>query len=208
MPAALGQSPMGQAYSQGLQVLLAAGSGGHSHRRPGTSRGWECPLQACPITQENQAIKAQLSQLTELVWQLLPQPGQATPQPAGAGNTQVLSLPVVDQAASTSGVEVSLPPPLWPHTRDQALGVSPGDHQLLLPSHTGQHSALPHGNPLPAVPAALASPARQMAATDAQLQQPRSSLASPGTLVLGSASSPQQVSSATGLPPAQVPASL
>ena len=31
------------------------------------------------ITQENQVIKAQLSQLTELVWLLLPQLGQATP---------------------------------------------------------------------------------------------------------------------------------
>ena len=32
------------------------------------------------ITQENQAFKVQLSQLTELVWQLLPQSGQAAPQ--------------------------------------------------------------------------------------------------------------------------------
>ena len=119
------------------------------------------------ITQENQVIKAQLSQLMELVQQLLLQPGQATPQPVGAGSTQAQSPPAEDQAASTSGAEVSLPSPLWLHTRDPALGVSPGGHQLLLPSHMGQHSALPHGNPLPAVLVALALPARQVAATDA-----------------------------------------
>ena len=54
----------------------------------------------------------------------------------------------------------------------------------------------------------LASPARQVAATDAQLQQPWPSLVSLGTLVLGPASSLQQMSSAAGLPLAQVPASL
>ena len=38
-------------------------------------------------TQENQVIKVQLSQLTELVQQLLPQPGQATPQSADAASS-------------------------------------------------------------------------------------------------------------------------
>ena len=141
------------------------------------------------ITQENQMIKAQLSQLMELVQQLLPQQGQATQQPAGVGSTKVLSPPAEDQATSTSGAEVGLPPPL-------------------LSSHIGQHSVLPHGNPLPAVPVALALPARQVATTDAQLQQPWPSPASPGTPVLGSASSLQQVSSGTGLPLAQVSTSL
>ena len=160
------------------------------------------------ITQENQVIKAQLSQLTELVWQLLPQPGQATPQPVGAGSNQVLSPPAVDLTASSPRAEVSLPPPSWPHTGDPALGVSPGGHQLLLPSQVGQHSVLPHGNPFPTVPAALALPARQVAAADAQLQQPWPSPVSPDTPVLRSAPSLQQVSSATGLPPARVPATL
>ena len=160
------------------------------------------------ITQENQAIKAQLSQLTELVWQLLPQPGQFTLQPARAGNILAPAPPGVDQAASTSGVEASLPPPSWPHSGDSAPGVTPGDLQLLPPSHAGQHSALPHSNSLPAVPAAVGSPARQGAATDATLQQLWPSPVSPSTLVLGSTSSPQQVSSAAGLPLAQVPASL
>ena len=122
------------------------------------------------ITQENQVIKAQLSQLTELVWQLLPQPGQATLQPVGPGNSQALSLPAVNQAASTTRAEVSLPPPSWVHTRDP--GVSPGDHKLLLPTHAGQHIVLPPSVPLPAAPATLSSPARQEATTEAQLQQP------------------------------------
>ena len=72
-------------------------------------------------------IKAQLSQLMELVWQLLPQPGQATPQPAGAGSNQVLSSPMEDQAASTSGAKVSLLPSIMaahqrPSTRDPTRG--------------------------------------------------------------------------------------
>ena len=44
-------------------------------------------------TQENQVIKAQLSQLTELVQQLLPQPGQAAPKSADAGNMPPVPSP-------------------------------------------------------------------------------------------------------------------
>ena len=47
---------------------------------------------AC-TTQENQVIKVQLSQLTELVGQLLPQSGQAMPQSADAGNMPVVPPP-------------------------------------------------------------------------------------------------------------------
>ena len=138
--------------------------------------------------QENQVIKAQLSKLMELVWQQLPQPGQATLQLAVAGSAQVLPPPADKQAAGTSGAELGLPPPLWLHTGDPAPRVSLGGHQPLLPSHAGQPSALLHGNPLPA---ALASPARQVPTTDAQPQQPWPSPVSPGTQVPGSASSLQ-----------------
>ena len=62
------------------------------------------------ITQENHVIKVQLSQLTELVWQLLPQPGQATPQPANTGNRTMVPPPAEEQAAGTSGANVGLPP--------------------------------------------------------------------------------------------------
>ena len=89
---ALGQSLPGQAYPQELQVPPATILGGHSHRQPGPSRGWRHPLQACmDYTWRSQVIKAQLCQLTELVWQLLPQPGQATPQSADAGNMPPVS---------------------------------------------------------------------------------------------------------------------
>ena len=60
---------------------------------------------AC-IMQENQVIKAQLSQLTELVWQLFPQPGQVTPQPAEAGSMPGVLPPAKQQAAGTSRANV------------------------------------------------------------------------------------------------------
>ena len=94
-----------------------------------------------------------LSQLTELVWQLLPQPAQAATQSADAGNMPPVSSPVEDQAAGTSGASLGLPPPSWSHPRDTASGVSPGDHQTMLVSPVGQPSSSPHGNPLPAAPA-------------------------------------------------------
>ena len=87
------------------------------------------------IMQENQVIKAQLSQLMELVWQLLPQPGQATPQPAEAGSSPAPPPPADEQAVGTSGANVGLPPPLWLHTGEPAPGVSLGGHQPPLPSH-------------------------------------------------------------------------
>ena len=126
----------------------------------------------------------------------------------GQGTHQHQPPPVVDQAASTSRAEASLPHPLWPHSGGSALGAMPGDLQLLLPIPTGQHSALPHSNPLPAVPMTLGSPAGKGATTDALLQQPWPSPVSPNMLTLGPTSSPHQVSSATGLPLAQVPTSL
>ena len=78
------------------------------------------------ITQENQVIKVQLSQLTELVWQLLPQPGQAAPHSADADNMPPVPSPVEEQAAGTSGASHGLPPPSWLHPRDTASGVSLG----------------------------------------------------------------------------------
>ena len=80
---------------------------------------------AC-IAQENHVIKAQLSQLTELVWQLLPQPGQATPQPADAGNMFAVPPPAEEQATGTLGVNLDLPLPSWSHPRDTASGVPLG----------------------------------------------------------------------------------
>ena len=115
---------------------------------------------AC-ITQENHAIKAQLSEVTELVWQLLPQPAQATPQSTDAGSMPPASSPVEDQAAGTPGASLGLPPPSWSHPRDAASGVSPKGHQATPQSPAGQPLPSPHGNPLPAAPAPLALPDRQ-----------------------------------------------
>ena len=110
--------------------------------------------------------------------------------------------PAEEQAAGTSGANVGLPPPSWSHTGDPALGVSLGGHQPPLPSPARQCSVLLHGNPLPTVPAALASPDRQVPATDAQPQQPWPSLVSPSIPGQGPASSIQQASPVTSLPPA------
>ena len=131
------------------------------------------------ITQENQVIKVQLSQLTELVWQLLPQPGQATPQSADAGNMPLVPSPAKEQAAGTSRASLGLPPPSWLHPRDIASGVSPGGHQPLLLSPARQHLSPSHGNPPPAVPAPLALPDRQAPTIEAQPQHPWPSLVSP-----------------------------
>ena len=67
---------------------------------------------AC-ITQENHAIKAQLSQLTKLVQQLLPQAAQAVPQPADVGNPSPVLPPAKGQSPGMSGATLSLPPPSW-----------------------------------------------------------------------------------------------
>ena len=76
-----------------------------------------------------------------------------------------------EQAAGTSGANVGSPSIMVSHWRSSTGGFTRG-HQPLLPSSTRQPSALLHGNPLPTVPAALASPDRQAPATDAQPQQP------------------------------------
>ena len=146
------------------------------------------------IMQENQTIKAQLSQLMELVQQLLPQPSQATPQLAGGGESPVPAPPEASQAASTSGTVVSLPSPSWPHTGDPERTL--GALQPLSPSHAGQHPVLHHGNPLPAV---LGPTAGQGVAMEASPCQPWAFPASPGICV---------PPATYGLSPAQVPTSL
>ena len=119
------------------------------------------------IMQKNQAIKAQLLQLTELVWQLLPQPNQATPQLPGGEESPAPAPPEATQAAGTSGTAVSLPSPSWPCT--EAWERTPWALLPLTPSHTGQHPVLHHGNPLPVV---LGPTARQGITTEVSPHQP------------------------------------
>ena len=146
------------------------------------------------ITQENQAIKMQLLQLTELAQQLLPQPNQATPLLDGGEEPPPPAPLEAPQTASTSSIAVSLPSPSWPCT--EVWEKIPGALQPLSPSHVGQHPVLHHGNPLPAV---LGSTARQGIATEASPYQPWPHPASPGVAV---------PSATDGLSPAQVPTSL
>ena len=160
------------------------------------------------ITQENQVIKVQLSQLIELVWQLLPQPGQVTPWPADAGNMPAVPPPAEEQVAGTPGANLGLPLPSWLHPRDTVSGVSPGGQQPLLLSPARQSSTSYQGNPLPAVSASLTLSDRQAPITEAQPQHPWPSPVSPGMQGQGLASSLQQMSLAMSIPPVQVPASI
>ena len=148
------------------------------------------------IMQENQAIKVQLSQLTELVCQLLPQPGQASLQPSGDQGTSA-SLEAV-QTASTSGTAASLPPLSWPHTEDWE--VTHGALKLPSPSQAGQHPLQPQSSPLPTTPGPAPGPVPwQVSAIGASPCQSWHFLASTRT----------PMSLATkGLSPAQLPASL
>ena len=77
------------------------------------------------ITQENHAIKDQLSQFMELVWQLLPQQHQAAQtisQPADASNPSP-GLPSAEgQSLGTSGAALTLSPPSWSQLREAAPG--------------------------------------------------------------------------------------
>ena len=92
---------------------------------------------------ENQAIKAQLSQLTELVCQLLPQPGQAPTQP---GEAQAASTPPGPlQPVTTSSQAVGLPSPTWAQS-DVPEGP-PGPLQLLPFTQAGQQPAQYHSSP-------------------------------------------------------------
>ena len=146
------------------------------------------------IMQENQAIKVQLSQLTKLVHQLLPQPGQASPQPVGDQGALVPASLETAQTASTSNTAVSFSPQSWPWSED--WGRHPGPLQLLSPSHTGQHPLQPQSSPLPAVPGPAPG---QVSATEVSPCQSWHFLVSTGV----------PMSPATkGLSLAQVPASL
>ena len=62
----------GKQIHKDCQVLLAAGSGVTATDDLEPVEDGDVHSRLTSITQENQVIKAQLSQLTELVWQLLP----------------------------------------------------------------------------------------------------------------------------------------
>ena len=146
------------------------------------------------ITIENQAIKAQLSQLMELVHQLLPQPGQASAQPREDQAASTPVAPVPAQPTTTASQTESLPPPTWAHPEDPEDKSWP--LQLLPLTHAGQHPAHHQGSPATAAPG-WAAEHRSTSETSPHhlwaLPISTGVPASPGT---------------EGLPPAQVPASL
>ena len=141
------------------------------------------------ITLENQAIKAQLSQLTELVRQLLPQPSQA-PVQAGeaqaAGTTQQTAQPT-----PTSSQTAGLPSPTW--AQPEIPEVAPGPPQLLSLSHAGQ---LPMQLPTSPPARATGQVADVSGAPRAAASQP---WASPANVGFPTSPAPE------GLTPAQVP---
>ena len=144
------------------------------------------------IMQQNQAIKAQLSQLTELVCQLLPQPGQASPQPVGDQGASASQETM--QRASISSTAVSLPPPSWPGSEDWES--TPGSLQLLSPSHTGQHPLQPQSSQLPTTPGTVAGQVSAIEASPHQLWHFPASTRVP------------MLPATKGLSPAQIPASI
>ena len=113
------------------------------------------------ITQKNHSIKAQLSQLMELVQQLLPQQHQAAqtiPQPADASHPSPVLPSAEEQSPGISGAILSLPPPSWSQLREATLGESSGNHQAAQLSPLGQPPATVSGTPLPAVSVPVPQP--------------------------------------------------
>ena len=95
------------------------------------------------ITLENQAIKAQLSQLTELVHQLLPQPSHTSVQ---SGEAQAAStVQQTMQPVTTSCQTAGLPSPTWVQAKTPEAVTEPL-HPLPL-SHARQHPLQLLGSP-------------------------------------------------------------
>ena len=144
------------------------------------------------ITLENQAIKAQLSQLTELVHQLLPHPSQV---PVQAGEAQAASTAQqTAQPATTSSQTAGLPLPTW--AQPEIPEAAPGPLHLLPLSHAGQ---LPMQLPSSPPARATGQVAEVSSAPRAAMSQPWASPAN-----IGFPTSP----ASERLTPAQVPVQL
>ena len=144
------------------------------------------------ITLENQAIKVQLSQLTELVRQLLPHPSQA---PVQAGEAQAASTAQqTAQPTTTSSQTAGLPSPTW--AQPEIPEAAPGPLQLLPLSHAGQQLMQLLTSP----------PARAMSQVADVSSAPRALMSQPwaSPANTGFPTSP----ASEGLTPAQVPVQL
>ena len=106
------------------------------------------------ITQKNHAIKSQLSQLTDLVWQLFqqqPPASQATQQATHTRNSHPELLPAKEQFPSAQASSLSLLPPSWPEPREAAPGEPSSSQQTVHPSPAVQTTAHECCASLPAV---------------------------------------------------------
>ena len=146
------------------------------------------------IALENQAIKVQLSQLTELVHQLLPQSGQPPAQPKEDQAASTPAVPESLQPATTSSQAVGLPSPTW--VQPEEPEGAPGPLHLLPLAHVGQQPAQYHRSPSAGAKGQVAGAS---SAPGASTCQPWAFPASTGIPV-----SPVS----EGLTPAQVPAPL
>ena len=144
------------------------------------------------ITLENQAIKAQLSQLTELVHQLLPQPSPVSMQ---SGEAQAASaVQQTAQPVTTSCQTAGLPLPTW--VQAEIPDVVPGPLHPLPLSHARQQPLQPPGSPSAR---ATSQVANVSSASRVPMSQPWASPANTGF-----PTSP----AAEGMTPAQVPMQL
>ena len=151
---ALVQSPQGQTHCQRMQVPTASKLLGDTAPDDlDSAEDSDIQSRLACITQENHAIKAQLNQLTEQVWQLLPQATQAVPQLADAGNSSPVLPSAKVQLPGISGATLSLPPPSWSQPREATLGEPSGDHWAVQLSPLGQHLAAASGTMPPTVSA-------------------------------------------------------
>ena len=160
------------------------------------------------ITQENHTIKAQLSQLTDLVWQLLPQSAQVIPQPADTGNPSLAVVSAKEQAPGSSGATLSLPHTSWSQFKEAVPGESSGDNWRVQLSPLEQPPATAMGTPQPAASAPVTLPVRPAPPPGMHTQPLWASPLSASSPYPVPGSSYQQPAHTMGQPPAQVPATI
>ena len=111
------------------------------------------------ITQENHAIKSQLNQLTDLVWQLIqqqPPVSQATQQDTHTRNPHSELLPAEEQFPSAQACSLSLPPPSFPEPREATPGEPSNSQQMVHPSPAVQTTTPEYHASLPAASVSVA----------------------------------------------------
>ena len=192
MPAAVEQPPRGKHIPKDCkfchcQVQGELGEDEQEHQEEG-----DIHARLSCITLENQAIKVQLSQLTELVCQLLPQPSPVSMQSGEAWAASTVQQTA--QPITTSCQTAGLPSPTW--VQAEIPDVVPGPLHPLPLSHAGQQPLQLPGSPSAR---AMSQVANMSSASRAPMSQPWASPAN-----MGFPTSP----AAEGMTPVQVPMQL